>query len=108
VFLKGIVPGLVVLLVTPENPRLHKTRAVVVEVSEWGAHVKSEASATGKFRALFQEMTPLEESNGTCTTKKNRELGYTGNVCDSCGSIKMVRSGTCEVCQECGRTSGCG
>jgi ribonucleoside-diphosphate reductase alpha chain len=33
--------------------------------------------------------------------------GYTGDVCDSCGSITMVRNGTCLKCITCGHTSGC-
>jgi hypothetical protein len=35
-------------------------------------------------------------------------MGYSGNTCVSCGSAKMKRSGTCETCQDCGNTSGCG
>lgn len=32
--------------------------------------------------------------------------GYTGNICQYCGSAKMTRSGTCETCTSCGSTSG--
>jgi ribonucleoside-diphosphate reductase alpha chain len=32
---------------------------------------------------------------------------YTGDVCPSCGSARMVRNGTCKVCLECGTTTGC-
>lgn len=35
-------------------------------------------------------------------------LSPTGNVCDNCGSFRMVRSGACEVCLECGTSGGCG
>ncbi len=34
--------------------------------------------------------------------------GYTGNACPSCGSVRVVRSGACETCNECGTTSSCG
>ncbi len=33
--------------------------------------------------------------------------GFTGNFCPDCGSARMVRSGTCETCQECGANTGC-
>lgn len=34
--------------------------------------------------------------------------GYTGSICDVCGSARMRRSGTCETCEECGNAGGCG
>jgi hypothetical protein len=34
--------------------------------------------------------------------------GYTGSVCDACGSLRMRRSGTCETCCDCGAAGGCG
>ena len=34
-------------------------------------------------------------------------MGYTGDACTRCGSMKMRKSGTCGVCEECGDTSGC-
>lgn len=36
-----------------------------------------------------------------------REQGYSGNCCIYCGSFRLKRSGTCEVCEVCGSTSGC-
>jgi ribonucleoside-diphosphate reductase alpha chain len=39
--------------------------------------------------------------------KEAREKGYTGDVCTECGSITMVRNGTCLKCMTCGATSGC-
>ncbi len=33
--------------------------------------------------------------------------GYTGSACSACGSTKMKRNGSCEVCLDCGATSGC-
>ena len=35
-----------------------------------------------------------------------RTAGFSGNVCADCGSFEMVRSGTCETCKNCGKTSG--
>jgi len=36
-----------------------------------------------------------------------RTLGYTGDVCPECGSMTMVRNGTCLKCTTCGATTGC-
>ena len=36
-----------------------------------------------------------------------RERGFTGDICDDCGSSQMVRNGTCLKCNACGATTGC-
>ncbi len=36
-----------------------------------------------------------------------KQQGYTGSICGSCASTKMKRNGSCEVCLDCGATSGC-
>jgi ribonucleoside-diphosphate reductase alpha chain len=36
-----------------------------------------------------------------------KQQGFTGSVCGACGSTKMKRNGSCEVCLDCGGTSGC-
>jgi ribonucleoside-diphosphate reductase alpha chain len=48
------------------------------------------------------------ESNGKYEMiKEARMKGYTGDICQSCGSLTMVRNGTCLKCTTCGETSGC-
>jgi len=36
-----------------------------------------------------------------------KERGYTGDSCPECGSMTMVRNGTCQKCITCGSTTGC-
>jgi ribonucleoside-diphosphate reductase alpha chain len=36
-----------------------------------------------------------------------KQQGFTGSMCSGCGSFKMKRNGSCEVCLDCGATSGC-
>lgn len=36
-----------------------------------------------------------------------KSAGFTGNTCNECGSMQMVRNGTCEKCNWCGATTGC-
>ena len=33
--------------------------------------------------------------------------GFTGSMCTACGSTRMRRNGSCELCGDCGATSGC-
>lgn len=46
-------------------------------------------------------------------TNKDRKIyeakakGYTGESCSTCGSMKLKRNGSCEVCEDCGATTGC-
>lgn len=34
-------------------------------------------------------------------------MGFTGNECTHCGSTRMLQTGHCETCQDCGETSAC-
>lgn len=36
-----------------------------------------------------------------------KQMGYTGSQCSNCNSSRMKVSGHCEVCEECGTTTGC-
>lgn len=52
--------------------------------------------------ALSQEVGEIESK-----LKKAKEQGFTGSICTECGSTKMKRNGSCELCIDCGATSGC-
>lgn len=94
--------GSKVRLEVPENPRVNGAPGIVEVLHEWGAEVRTPAAATGRFRALFEEMSsePEKETNG-------HVHGYSGNICPNCSGVRMRRNGTCEVCDDCGSTSGC-
>ncbi|MCH8557017.1 MAG: vitamin B12-dependent ribonucleotide reductase [Balneolia bacterium] len=47
------------------------------------------------------------ESKFMVKYKRARSMGYTGDICGDCGSMTMVRNGTCLKCETCGATSGC-
>jgi ribonucleoside-diphosphate reductase alpha chain len=36
-----------------------------------------------------------------------KQIGYTGEQCENCGSIRVKRNGSCTVCEDCGATTGC-
>ena len=72
---------------TPAPVEAPKTEEPVVATS-----AQTEAKATGDYQTEYE---------------KAKQLGYTGNACPECGSMTMVRNGTCEKCITCGSTSGC-
>lgn len=47
------------------------------------------------------------KSNGNTRFVEARAQGYTGEQCNSCGSLRVKRNGSCTVCEDCGTTSGC-
>ncbi|HEX2868504.1 MAG TPA: vitamin B12-dependent ribonucleotide reductase [Ignavibacteriales bacterium] len=57
--------------------------------------------------ATIKIVTKPKTDPMTSKIKEAREKGYTGDVCTECGSITMVRNGTCLKCMTCGSTSGC-
>jgi hypothetical protein len=116
----------IVILNTPDNPYLHGHDAIVERVTKWGAHVLTKAAYTGRFRALFSEMVivrqdesydlhPVEalsdsnvsDEDNPLSVYRAKSIGYTGDICAMCNGCKMIRNGTCLLCQECGHTSGC-
>ncbi len=50
-----------------------------------------------------------EEENSSYESEYERakQLGYTGDSCPECGSMTMIRNGTCQKCITCGSTTGC-
>lgn len=39
--------------------------------------------------------------------KKAKALGFTGDMCSTCGSMNVKKNGSCNVCIDCGTTTGC-
>lgn len=62
----------------------------------------------GKPRSMGND--PMFNGNGNSKSKlkaESKQLGYTGEQCGNCGSIRVRRNGSCTVCEDCGSTSGC-
>ena len=63
------------------------------------SHVHAGAAGTGVRRS---------SNNGAKATIRDAVAqGFTGDSCDSCGSMQMVRNGSCLKCMACGGTTGC-
>jgi len=49
----------------------------------------------------------IESDTAYSVAESARAMGFTGDICATCGSSQMVRNGTCLKCNECGETTGC-
>jgi hypothetical protein len=43
---------------------------------------------------------------GVAVAPQQPSQQFTGDICADCGSVAMVRTGTCSTCQACGSSSG--
>lgn len=48
-----------------------------------------------------------QEDDAESDYDRAKQLGYTGDSCSECGSMTMIRNGTCLKCMTCGSTTGC-
>jgi ribonucleoside-diphosphate reductase alpha chain len=46
-------------------------------------------------------------SPNATAVQQARWMGYEGDPCPECGSLTLVRNGTCLKCESCGATTGC-
>lgn len=53
------------------------------------------------------ETARAEVSESESDYDRAKQLGYTGDSCPECGSMTMIRNGTCLKCMTCGSTTGC-
>ena len=56
-------------------------------------------------KEIADVVSKVEASEGQAVHAKLQ--GFTGTMCSGCGSMRMKRNGSCEVCLDCGATSGC-
>ncbi|RNA65874.1 vitamin B12-dependent ribonucleotide reductase [Prosthecochloris sp. ZM_2] len=69
-----------------------KVKAVTVSVGKGAAEAAHE-----------REHESLVESQ----VIQARVQGYSGEQCENCGSMRVKQNGTCNVCEDCGMTTGC-
>ncbi|MCE1164246.1 MAG: vitamin B12-dependent ribonucleotide reductase [Bacteroidetes bacterium] len=97
------------------------------DIEYYEERIYSERIVEEKVRKPKESQTPISETSVTADTNvpisivsapngngghkaKIEEAilkGYTGDICQECGQVTMVRNGTCLKCMSCGATSGC-
>jgi hypothetical protein len=92
-----------VRIVGSGNAVLEGAAGVVLELADYGALLDLPAAATGRYRAGWWELVPLEaDRNGHAPATSS------GQFCDHCGSADLMRTGPCLTCRACGASGGCG
>ena len=82
-----------------EKPRDENVRPIAV------GQTRTEGSVSGGGSSAA---TASRSSNPTATAvQQARWMGYEGDPCPECGSLTLVRNGTCLKCESCGATTGC-
>lgn len=102
-----------VLLSTPDNPLADGQAGTVAAVAAWGAHLTT-GFGSGAFRAAWAEMVPADRPPAVrnaparpAPSATSKAAGYSGEICVKCQGQRLVRSGTCNTCMDCGETTGC-
>lgn len=67
----------------------------------------ADTSQTAAEARTAQESVVKKSDSYESDYDKAKQMGYTGEACPECGSMTMVRNGTCMKCITCGSTTGC-
>ena len=77
------------------------------EITDTGV-LRTEGEKREVQMTLDAAVAPIQERDAEALARQAaREMGFTGDICDDCGSSQMVRNGTCLKCNACGSTTGC-
>ncbi len=77
---------------------------LALEPSFHEEHPASAVTDASEEEEVGHEALPKKASSKLDTARRQ---GFTGSVCGACGSLRMKANGSCEVCLDCGGTSGC-
>lgn len=92
---------------------LHRTDLVHVKPAPkdpTDLHTPVAQQATLPMAVQTAEQHEAVKSNvsfGMDSKDEAKQQGFTGDQCVACGSMKMKRNGTCNLCLDCGETTGC-
>ena len=75
--------------------------------SEFGMHTSKLGASVDEETAVETEKAVADVAAAPTKIEIAKQQGFTGSMCSGCGSFKMKRNGSCEVCLDCGATSGC-
>jgi ribonucleoside-diphosphate reductase alpha chain len=83
--------------------------AMRLPIVDEGSHVDMEDIETKVETKTHSEVVEAAKAAESAPSKMEQAKlqGFTGAICGACGSLKMKRNGSCEVCLDCGATSGC-
>ena len=77
------------------------------EITDTGV-LRTEGEKREVQMTLDAAVAPIQERDAEARARQAaRDRGFTGDICDDCGSSQMGRNGTCLKCNACGSTTGC-
>ncbi len=76
------------------------------EVAKKSQPKKSEPKTVNEGANVVQR-EQYQQDDAESDYDRAKQLGYTGDSCSECGSMTMIRNGTCLKCMTCGSTTGC-
>lgn len=94
--------------VAPEDILLRKMKPSEEDVHAEKMNIETkikEKPVTESVKAVSNQSVKITDSDSDYDRAK--QLGYTGDSCPECGSMTMIRNGTCLKCMTCGSTTGC-
>ena len=68
---------------------------------KWGPNVPQEPDVV-----VPPSTSPVNASTMTAS-ELAKTKGFTGDICSNCGGMNMQMAGHCQVCSDCGTTTGC-
>jgi ribonucleoside-diphosphate reductase alpha chain len=68
---------------------------------------RTQATLSAGSTATAAPMGRGSSSPTATAVQQARWMGYEGDPCPECGSLTLVRNGTCLKCESCGATTGC-
>lgn len=82
--------------------------AMRLPVVDEGAPVQMDMATRIEEKLHKEAVSAANEAEIATDKREQAKLqGYTGSLCSGCGSVRMKRNGSCELCLDCGATSGC-
>jgi ribonucleoside-diphosphate reductase alpha chain len=91
----------------PEGPTQKKPLVSTPKMTQEPKHELVEAEVINTGKVSTGGIFGGNGSKPVMQAKEALRIGYTGEQCSSCGSIRVKRNGSCTVCEDCGATSGC-
>ena len=68
---------------------------------------RNQATLSAGGSAAASVSRPSSQTTNVTAVQQARWMGYEGDPCPECGSLTLVRNGTCLKCESCGATTGC-
>lgn len=81
--------------------------SVVQEVMRFEEKTVKSEPIQIKLEDQLQTKIHSEEESFAEKIQRARDMGFTGDICTTCGGMNLKRNGSCNVCTDCGTTTGC-